>query len=209
VAEPLRAIDVSYRVEGRLLLHDVNLEVHPGQRFAITGPSGVGKTSLLNILAGLIRPDDGAVRLGDQPLSDSFELRKQVAVIFQGYGLLSLLSAAENVEIALYARGVEANRAAELARSALSRVGLLPWRNHLSQELSGGQQQRIAIARALAVQPALLLADEPTAEQDQEHRTLILDALSEEASRGAIIVLATHDPDIAIKCDRELALGRS
>lgn len=206
MAEILRATDVSYVVQDRLLLDGVNLEVHPGERLAITGPSGVGKTSLLNILAGLIRPDHGEVWLGDQRLSDPLEPHKQVGVVFQGYGLLSLLTAAENVEIALYARGIEPNRASESARLALSRVGLLPWMNHLTQELSGGQQQRIAIARALGIHPALLLADEPTAEQDQEHRTLVLDALFAEGSRGAIVVLATHDPDIASKCDRELSL---
>lgn len=203
----LRATGVSYSVQGRLLLDSIDLEVHGGERLAITGPSGVGKTSLLNLLAGLIRPNGGEILFCDEPVWNRAESRKQMAVVFQGYGLLSLLTAAENLEVGLYAQGVGPRDAHDSARAALARVGLRPWMDHLTDELSGGQQQRVAVARALAMHPALLLADEPTAEQDQEHRSLVLDALLEEASRGAIVVLATHDPEIAARCDREIRLG--
>jgi ABC-type lipoprotein export system ATPase subunit len=204
----LSATGLSYSLAGRRLIDKVDLQVQPGERLAITGPSGVGKTTLLMLLSGLLRPHSGRVLLGEQPLENATEaIRQQVAIVFQGYGLLSLLSAAENVEVPLYARGIHARESGEMAMDALRRVGLAPWANHLTEELSGGQQQRVAIARALAMRPQLLLADEPTAEQDPEHRTLALEALLAEGQRGAVIVLATHDPEIAARCDRELRLS--
>jgi putative ABC transport system ATP-binding protein len=205
---PLIATGLSYSLAGRLLVDEVDLQVHPGERLAITGPSGVGKTTVLMLLSGLLRPDHGRVLLGEQPLESATEVvRRQVAIVFQGYGLLSLLTAVENVEVPLYARGVHARQSSEMAMDALRRVGLGAWADHLTEELSGGQQQRVAIARALAMRPQVLLADEPTAEQDQQHRTLALEALFAEAERGAIIVLATHDPEIAALCDRQLRLS--
>ena len=204
----LNATSLSYSLAGRRLIDQVDLQVRPGERLAITGPSGVGKTTLLMLLSGLLRPDHGQVSLNDVQLETATEtVRQQVAIVFQGYGLLSLLTAAENIEIPLYARGIHARDSAGIAIDTLRRVGLAPWANHLTEELSGGQQQRVAIARALAIRPRLLLADEPTAEQDPEHRTLALEAILAEAQRGAIVVLATHDPEIAAHCDRELGLS--
>jgi putative ABC transport system ATP-binding protein len=125
--------------------------------------------------------------------------------VLQGYGLVSLLTAAENIEVALRAAGWAPPRAAAAAREALSQVGLDAHADQLVEELSGGQQ-RTAVARALALKPKLLIADEPTAELDPASRTLALARLFEVATGGGALVLATHDPEVAERCDRVLDL---
>ena len=122
-------------------------------------------------------------------------------MVLQGYGLVSLLTAAENVEVALRATGCSRPQAAAGARAALGEVGLAAHADQLVEELSGGQQQRTAVARALALSPRLLIADEPTAELDPASRALTLARLLEVTDRGAGLVLATHDPDVSGRCD--------
>jgi ABC-type lipoprotein export system ATPase subunit len=134
------------------------------------------------------------------------DLRRRVGVVFQGYALVALLTAAENIELALMASGLPAPEAAERARETLEVVGLADRAEHLVEELSGGQQQRVAIARALAGRPDVLLADEPSAEQDHVNRAAILDAILGAADAGAAVLLATHDADVALRCDRRLHL---
>jgi putative ABC transport system ATP-binding protein len=129
-----------------------------------------------------------------------------VAMILQGYALVSLLSAAENVEVALRAVGRPPAEARAAAAEALDSVGLSAFADHLVEELSGGQQQRTAVARALALQPRILIADEPTAELDPVVRSLVLARLLEVAERGGALVLATHDPGVAERCDLALDL---
>ena len=161
---------------------------------ALTGPSGSGKTTLLSVLAGLAEPDSGTVLLDGHPLADHGpQLRRRVGIVFQGYVLVALLTAAENVEMALVVTGLPAAQAAERAREALELVGLTDRAEHLVEELSGGQQQRVAVARGLAGRPDVLLADEPTAEQDPAHAAQALDAILAAADRGAAVLLATHD----------------
>ena len=152
---------------------------------ALTGPSGSGKTTLLSVLAGLAEPDSGTVLLDGRALADHGpQLRRRVGIVFQGYVLVALLTAAENVEMALVVTGLPAAQAAERAREALELVGLADRAEHLVEELSGGQQQRVAVARALAGRPDVLLADEPTAEQDPAHAAQALDAILAAADRG-------------------------
>jgi putative ABC transport system ATP-binding protein len=126
----------------------------------------------------------------------------------QGFGLVSLLTAAENVEIGLRAAGMPARSAVEASAAALADLGLGDHADHLVQELSGGQQQRVAVARALASKPELLIADEPTAEQDAVTRELVLARMFAVATDGGAIVLATHDPEVAARCDRIISLAR-
>ena len=126
--------------------------------------------------------------------------------MFQGYGLVALLTAAENVELPLLAARVPASQARSRAREALELVGLADRAEHLVEELSGGQQQRAAVARALVVRPDVLLADEPTAEQDVDHRAATLDAILAAAATGTAVLLATHDPVVAARCDRVVHL---
>jgi putative ABC transport system ATP-binding protein len=196
----IEARNVTKRFDNFIALDDVTLRVEPGQLVALLGPSGSGKTTLLTILAGLIAPDRGRV-----------DAQGRVAFVLQGYGLVSLLSAIENVEVALRAIGRAGRDATDLATVALDRVGLSPYAEHLVDELSGGQQQRTAVARALALEPDILLADEPTAEQDPQSRELVLDQLLGVASTGAAVVIATHDPEVAVRCDHvvELRAGKA
>jgi len=196
-----------YVRDGQQILNGVDVLVEPGESLAVTGPSGSGKTSLLGILAGLAVPTAGDVRIDGSPLTGFAGPALGVSVVLQGYGLVSLLTAAENVEIALRAAGRSPREAAHAARASLAQLGLDAHADQLVEELSGGQQQRTAVARALALEPRLLIADEPTAELDPAARALALARMFEVATRGGALVLATHDPEVAERCDRVLDLS--
>ncbi len=201
----LEARGLGYAVNGRRILADVDLSLQTGERLAVTGPSGSGKTSLLAMLTGLAQPTEGEVLLDGERLNGIAGPEKGVAIILQGYGLVSLLTAAENVEVALRAAGWSRRDALPAAAAALAQVGLAAQVDHLVEELSGGQQQRTAVARALALRPRLLIADEPTAELDPAARALALARILE-TTDGRALVLATHDPEVAANCDRILDL---
>jgi len=192
---------------GREVLTDVSLTAHPGRLLALTGPSGSGKSTLLAVLAGLEPATSGRVRLGEEPIGPRTpDLRRRCGVVLQGYGLVSLLTAAENVELVLQAQRLPRAGIAVRAAEALAAVGLSDVGDHLVEQLSGGQQQRVAVARALVGRPALLLADEPTAELDADNRDRVLDLLAAHARSGAVVVLATHDREVADAADSELVL---
>ena len=201
----LEARGLRYERDGRVIFAGVDLRVGPGERLAVLGPSGSGKSSLLAVLGGLARPDAGDVLL-DGALAGPAP-RPGVAIVLQGYGLVSLLTSSENIEVVLRASGLSAREAVAGAQDALGLVGLDKHGDHLVQELSGGQQQRVAVARALALRPAVLIADEPTAEQDQATRALVLDRLLAVADSGAALVLATHDPEVAQRCSSFVSLA--
>jgi len=206
-AAELRGEAVTLSRDGLTILRGVDLTLRGGERVALTGPSGSGKTTLMSVLAGLAEPDGGRVSLDGRPLAEhGLALRRRVGIVFQGYALVALLTAAENIELALVATGLTPAEAAVRAREALALVGLDDRADHLVEELSGGQQQRVAVARALAGRPDVLLADEPTAEQDPAHAALALDAILAAADRGAAVLLATHDALVAQRCDRRLHL---
>lgn len=189
------------------LLDDVSVEAVPGRILAVTGSSGSGKTTLLSVLGGLLRPTAGEVGYGGEPVGTRHgEPRPGTAFVLQTYGLVPSLTAEENVTVALRARGVAPVDAIGRADTALDRVGVADLAERLISELSGGQLQRVAVARALAVEPDVLLADEPTSELDEANRDLVVAELRREADRGAIVVVATHDPEVADLCDEELHL---
>jgi len=191
----------------RPLLEGVSLVAHPGRILAVTGSSGSGKTTLLSVLGGLVVPASGSVSYGDRPVgSRSGEPRPGRAFVLQTYGLVPSLTAEENVAIALRATGVEPREASRRALAALDRVAVGDLAERMVSELSGGQLQRVAVARALAVEPEVLLADEPTSELDEKNRDLVVAEIRAEADRGAVVVLATHDPEVADQCDTELHL---
>jgi len=203
----LQAEGLRFERGGRVIFDHVSLTVQPGDRVAVTGPSGSGKTSLLAVLAGIAAPAAGTVERGGDPVTAG-TLPARTAAVLQGYGLVSLLTVAENVEIVLRAAGMPAGEAMAAASTTLAELGLREHEDHLVQELSGGQQQRVAVARALATRPELLIADEPTAEQDPVTRELVLARLFGVAADGGALVLATHDPEVAERCDHVVSLAR-
>ena len=192
---------------GEPVLVDVSVTVEPGRLLAVTGPSGAGKTTLLNTMAGLLRPRQGDVSVDGEPVRDrDHAVSRRIVLVPQDNGLAAILTAAENLQVALIAQGATPAEARRATVDALDRLGLSGQANQLVEELSGGQQQRAALARGLGLAGAVLLADEVTSELDASNRQRVLDLLREEADRGAAVVLATHDPDAAAACDAELHL---
>ncbi len=193
------------------VLRSVNLSVAAGQRIAITGPSGSGKTSLLLLLSGLERPAGGRItidgtELGAMDADALADLRRdRIGIVFQSFHLLPSLSALDNVALPLQMAGQR--DAHSRAAALLQRVGLGARQDHYPSQLSGGEQQRVAIARALVHRPRLLLADEPTGNLDDHTGEAIRDLLFElNREAGTTLVLVTHDPDFAARCDRVLRL---
>jgi len=203
----LKARGLGYVRNGQQILAGVDVTVEAGESLAVTGPSGSGKTSLLAILSGLAAPTAGEVHLDGALLTGFAGPALGVSVVLQGYGLVSLLTAAENIEVALRSAGRPPAGAARAARAALDQLGLAAHADQLIEELSGGQQQRTAVARALALEPRLLIADEPTAELDPAARAVALARMFAVAAAGGALVLATHDPEVADRCDRVLDLS--
>lgn len=198
---------LGFDVDGRRVLDDVSLTGEPGRMLAVTGSSGSGKTTLLSLVGGLARPTAGEASYDGGPVTTKQgEPLPGTGFVLQSYGLVTTLTASENVAIALRGRGVAAVEATEKASEALARVGVDELADRLISELSGGQLQRVAAARALAVVPDVLLADEPTSELDEVNRDLVVAEIRAEAARGAVVVLATHDPDVAALCDDEIHL---
>jgi heme ABC exporter ATP-binding subunit CcmA len=204
----LEAYRLSYTLGRLAILEDIDLTLESGESLAITGPSGSGKTTLLYLLAGMVRPTSGTVTLNGRPLTRLATPADGVATVLQGYGLVGLLSAAENVQLALRAAGVGAEESAATAAQTLRDLGLDGHEHQLADELSGGQQQRTAVARALALQPTILIADEPTAELDPASRTLVVQRLLEVSTSGRSVIIATHDRDVVSACDRQIDLTR-
>ncbi|GAA1876348.1 ABC transporter ATP-binding protein [Asanoa iriomotensis] len=192
---------------GEPVLTGVSAIATPGQVLAVTGPSGAGKTTLLWTMAGLLRPSAGSVTVDGEQIRDrDFAVAQQIVLVPQDNGLAAILTAAENVQVALIAGGVTPPEARRRTAEALERLGLAGQADQLVEELSGGQQQRTAIARGLALHGDVVLADEVTSELDAANRQKVIDLLREEAYRGAAVVFATHDPEAAAACDAELHL---
>ncbi|HVC73379.1 MAG TPA: ATP-binding cassette domain-containing protein [Mycobacteriales bacterium] len=194
----LSATDVTVLRDGRPVVEGASLRCEAGEIVGIGGPSGSGKTTLLTVLAGLAEPDRGTVTRAGTPT---------VGVVLQGYGLVPVLTASENVEVVLQALGRSAAEVRSEAAAAMARVLLDGLGDRLVDRLSGGQQQRVAVARALAVRPDLLLADEPTSELDEVSRDHVVGELQAEARRGGMVVIASHDRDVLAACDRVLWLA--
>jgi putative ABC transport system ATP-binding protein len=194
-------------------LRGVTFTVPPGRLVALRGRSGSGKTTLLNIVGGLDRADNGTVKVAGHDVttmseSERMKLRRgSVAYIFQSFGLIPILSAAENVGIPLRIAGLPPKQREERVTLMLDLVGLGEHAKQRPGELSGGQQQRVAIARALAGRPELLLADEPTGQLDSETAKQIMRLLHTVVrSEGVTALVATHDPDLIDLADSVLVL---
>ena len=202
----LRLSGVRYELT-RTLLHDLDLTFAAGRMTALSGPSGSGKTTLLSIAGGLLRPTAGEATYAGAPMwRGTGDPRPEVSFVLQVYGLVPILSARENVSVALRARDVDPDEADERAAQALARFHIADLADRQVEELSGGQMQRVALARGLCVGAGVLLADEPTSELDEGNRGLVLAELRREADRGAVVVVATHDPAVVDACDDHHAL---
>ena len=209
----LSARRLGKRYGDRWVLSGIDLDLEPSDRLAILGPSGCGKTTLLNLLGGLDRPDGGYVMLENQdltnitPLERSRVRRERIGTIFQFFHLIPTLTASENIELPLQLLGWSSSKIQERVKSLLTSIGLEARSHAWAHELSGGEQQRIAVARALASKPAVLLADEPTGNLDQTSGLNILGLLSKLATQeSTALVMVTHSEVAAKTCQKILRL---
>ncbi len=194
-------------------LDRVDLTLRQGEFVAIAGPSGSGKTTLLNVSVGLDQPTEGKIWVGGQDLTgmsapELAQLRlKKVGFIFQSYNLVPVLSAEENAELILLLRGVPAAERKRTVRQVLKEVGLEGLENRRPSELSGGQQQRVAVARAIVAEPALVLADEPTANLDSETAFALIDLMEKlNQEHHTTFLFSTHDPRVMKRAKRIIHL---
>ena len=195
--------------EAVMALNGVDLEIQRGEFVALVGPSGSGKSTLLNLIGGLDRPTGGEVWVEDLELGKATDKRlvryrrDRIGFIFQSFNLLATRSAVENVEVPLMLAGMGRRQRRERALELLAQVGLAKRAGHRPTELSGGEMQRVAVARALANRPALLLADEPTGNLDSKTGRDILNLLRETIqAQGLTMALVTHDMNVAGYADR-------
>ena len=204
----LSGVSLSFGAVG--VLHNADLHIRRGEKVALTGPSGAGKTSLLAIAAGLLRPSGGIVRTCGMEVNNMNEdaraamRRDNIGVVFQHFHLLESMTAAENVALPLELAGNK--NAAATARDSLAAVGMANRAKHFPGQLSGGERQRVAIARAFAPKPQLLLADEPTGNLDADTGAEIIKVLFDLAGGDGTILFITHNNDILPKFDRVCAL---
>ncbi len=193
-------------------LAEVNMEIRQGEYIAISGPSGCGKTTLLSILGLLDTASEGEYMLDNRSVAgldaaDRARVRnRQIGFIFQAFNLIGDLSVFENVELPLTYRGMSATERKERVLAALERVGMSHRAKHYPAQLSGGQQQRVAVARAVAGDPAILLADEPTGNLDSVNGESVMELLRELNRNGATICMVTHDARYAQHADRSVNL---
>ena len=194
-------------------LRGVDLQIAGGEFAAVAGPSGSGKTTMLNIISGLDKPSGGRVfvegrevtGMGGSKLS---RLRlERIGFVFQAYNLMPVLTAYENAEYVLMLQGVPSSERRERVMAILKQVGLEGMEHRFPRELSGGQQQRVAIARAIASEPALVLADEPTANVDSKTGTALLELMKElNEEKGVTFLFSSHDPNVLTRARRLITL---
>jgi putative ABC transport system ATP-binding protein len=194
-------------------LRGIDLKIGAGELVAIMGPSGSGKSTLLSLLGGVDVPSDGQVLLEGRDLATmddderTLARRRRIGFVFQSFNLLPTLTAEENVALPLELDGVRAGEARRRAAEALEHVEMSARRGHLPGQMSGGEQQRVAVARALVIEPALLLADEPTGNLDTTNGRRIMNLLKRVVDeRGQTLIMVTHDPDIAAYAHRLISL---
>jgi putative ABC transport system ATP-binding protein len=197
--------ELTVRSTDSVLVSDLSVSIGGGEVLGITGPSGTGKSSLIHVLAGLAPPDSGRVLHADHPVAPSDGVA--LGLILQHHHLPGMLTAHEVVGLPLQARRVNRSEVAEHSDRMLAALGLGDQAHQMIGELSGGQRQRVAVARALAGDPELILADEPTAGLDPGSRTVVLDHLLDAARAGAIVIIASSDPELIDNCTRVVTLA--
>ena len=211
----MEEVSKSYQHRGQVVkaLDGATIDIPSGDFVSVVGPSGSGKSTLLLMLGGMLSPSAGRVLLEDQSIYDlssdrRARLRKEnIGFVFQTFNLVPYLTALENVQVPLFLAGVDDRSQDEKATALLERVGLGDRLDHKPTELSVGQQQRVALARMLANDPAVILADEPTGNLDPETADLVIRFFEEFNEEGRTIVMVTHDPRAAGRAKRSLKLG--
>ncbi len=212
----LEAIDVRKTLplgrERIEILKGISLRIARGELVAIIGPSGSGKSTLLSIIAGLDNPTDGRVYIDGVEITTMSESKlaavrnRKIGMVFQAFNLIPTLTAQENVEIPLYV-GRHPRRPSERAKALLSLVGLEHRLKNKPNQLSGGEQQRVAVARALATEPAIVIMDEPTGNLDQANSENVLRMVRDlRNATGTTFIIATHDPTVAAAADRVISI---
>jgi putative ABC transport system ATP-binding protein len=210
----LRRIERTFQVGGESVhaLRDINLCVDPGQYISIMGPSGSGKSTLLNILGLLDSPDQGSYRLESvdtTTLDDDAQAavrRHKIGFIFQFFHLVPRLTAAENIALPMVLAGVATHRRKQRVETAIQRFGLTERAGHRPDQLSGGQRQRVAIARATIMEPAIILADEPTGNLDRASGSDVIETIEALNRDGLTVVMVTHDPDMGRRAQRQIRM---
>ncbi|MDM4015091.1 ABC transporter ATP-binding protein [Roseiconus lacunae] len=210
----LKQVTQTYHCRGKMVtaLNAVDLAIEDNEFLAIVGPSGSGKTTLLSVLGGMLKPEQGdvsfdGVSLYDLSVEDRAKLRgTKIGFVFQTFNLVPWLTAQENVQVPMMLAGLSAKQQIDRAGELLDRIGLSDRLDHHPGELSQGQQQRVALARTLANDPQVILADEPTGNLDHETRHQVMEYLDEFHRDGRTIILVTHDSDTASFAKRTLRL---
>jgi putative ABC transport system ATP-binding protein len=213
----IRAVDLGKRYgsgpASTIALHNINFKVERGEFMSIIGPSGSGKTTLLNLLGALDRPTTGKVFIDRIDISKlpNVELakvrNKKLGFVFQDFNLISRMSAGENVELPLLIEGVTGDERRRRAKTLLDRFGLGSKYDRNVNKLSGGERQRVAVARALANDPAIILADEPTGNLDTKNTEVMMDFMRQlNVEFGKTVVIITHNPDVARKAKRLISI---
>lgn len=210
----MKNITKSYEMGTQVVhaLRGVDMEIKEGEMVAIMGPSGSGKSTLMNVIGCLDVPNSGTYTLGGidvSTLSDDEQARirnQRIGFVFQQFNLLPRTSALKQVALPLMYAGYGRGERNRRAREALQKVGLGDRMDHRPDELSGGQQQRVAVARALVVEPNIILADEPTGNLDSQTGDEILDLFTELNEQGMTIIVVTHDAEVAVRTDRTINL---
>ncbi len=211
----LRGICRTYDVGGRPVraLRDFDLDIAAGEYVSIMGPSGSGKSTLLNIVGCLDRPNSGSYKLDGEETADLSETdlsrvrRHKIGFVFQFFHLIPRLTAAENVELPMLFAGTDASERRERAARALASVGLADRAHHRPDQLSGGERQRVAVARAMVMDPAILLADEPTGNLDSASGAEIVELIETMNAHGLTLLVVTHDPAIGGRARRRIRLA--
>ncbi len=194
-------------------LHDINFEARSGEYISIMGPSGSGKSSLLNIIGLLDRPDQGRYLLDGQEVSGLDEnqqaavRRHRIGFVFQFFHLVPRLTAAENIELPLILASVEPAERKKRIRAALYAFGIEDRARHRPDQLSGGQRQRVAIARATIMEPQIILADEPTGNLDSASGNDVIEILEKLNMQGITLIMVTHDQDLGARADRTIRMA--
>lgn len=196
------------------VLQDISFQVNKGEIVTIVGKSGSGKSTLLNLISGFIRPTEGGIWINDQQVSDLTEAEfadfrlEHMGFIFQSFQLIPSMTAFQNIELPLILKGESESSRKKITLAILEKVGLTEFADHYPSELSGGQQQRVSIARALVLNPPLILADEPTGSLDSETETELLQFIKQLNQEMEItFLIITHDDEVAAIGDRTITIS--